>query len=93
MTLSHEVVLSYKMQVNCSITLKRGDSTDIGVNGYCTGKWKASVAVGNAFQASQDDFLDFPLNCDVVSDPMKAWKNGSALDLPSQSSPQRELMW
>ena len=75
------------------MTLKRGDSTDIGVKGYCIGKWKASVAVGNALQASQDDFFALPLNCDVVSDPVKAWKNGSALDFPSPSSPQRELMW
>lgn len=40
----------------------------------------AWVTSGYDFQASHADFFPFPKNADVVSQPVKLWNMGSAID-------------
>ena len=50
------------------------------------------VAAGYDVHASHADFFAFPWNCDVVSHPVKLWKNGNALDFSSPNALQILLM-
>ena len=40
-----------------------------------------SVISGMLFHVAQEVFFPQPRSCDVVSQPLKAWKRGRALDL------------
>ena len=45
--------------------------------------WNTGVTSGRAFHVSNADILPFPTNDDVVSEPLKAWKNNKPSDLSS----------
>ena len=75
-------------QVNCSITLNTGDDVSWGRNAEDDAVVNPSVTDGSDFHVFQADFFPLPLNWDVTSHPVKAWKKGSARHLSSPSSRQ-----
>jgi len=93
LTLLCWVVLSYMAQVNCSITLNAGYDMSWGTNAEDDAVVKPTVTFGSDFEVFHVDFFSLPLNWDVTSLPVKAWKKGSAWHLASPSSRHTELMW
>jgi len=65
-------------QVNCSISLNTGDDVSRGTNGEDDAVVNPSVEIGSDFQVFHADFFPLPLNWDVTSHPVKAWKKDNA---------------
>ena len=93
LTLLYWVVFSYMAQVNFAITLNTGDYVSWGTNDEDDAVVNLSLMVGSYFQVFQADFFPLPLNWDVTSHPVKAWKKDRVWHLSSPSSRQTELMW
>ena len=69
------------------------DSLLRGKNGFWERNLKTGVIAWKAFQVCQPDFLPLPLKAEVVSQPVKAWKNGKLLAVGLPIWLQIELIW
>ena len=87
-TLYVMLVLSYRTQTYRSSSLKMSEDESIYSKGCSARNRKASVTSGNAFHASQNDFLPSPRNWEVVSQPENAWYIGKAVHLACPKLPQ-----
>jgi len=78
--------VSYNKQTNLSMRLNIADDAFSWMNGCSEVIMKAAVTSGNADHVCHVRDFARPRNCEVVSDPLNAWKNGSALHRRSPHS-------